>query len=84
MNFIYKFLYFLQGEMTRPTVFGWFHIIWLIFTFIMIYIFYKRKKFHDEKQLKIIQRKIVKMIQDLRKRDLFLLETQAEKIQKNW
>lgn len=54
MNFIYKFLYFLQGEMTRPTVFGWFHIIWLIFTFIMIYIFYKRKKFHDEKQLKII------------------------------
>ena len=34
-----------------------------------------------EKEFRIT---IVKMIQDLRKRDLFLLETQAEKIQKNW
>ncbi len=54
MNLFEKFLYFLQGEMSTPVSFGWFHLLCI---FIMIcfavLLFFKRKN-HNEKQLKLI------------------------------
>ena len=41
MNLFEKFLYFLQGEMTQPTAFGWFHILWLVLVVITIFVLYK-------------------------------------------
>jgi len=52
MNLFEKFLYFLQGEMTEPTAFGWFHILWLILVAITIFVLYKNKKYYSENQLK--------------------------------
>ena len=40
-----EFLHFLQGKMTKPTWFGWFHIMWIIITITactLIFIFRKR------------------------------------------
>lgn len=40
-----EFLHWLQGTMTRPTWFGWFHILWIcimIAECIVIYIFRKK------------------------------------------
>ena len=54
MNLFEKLLYILQGEMTEPTAFGWFHILWLVLVVITILILYMRKKYHSEKQLKIV------------------------------
>lgn len=54
MNFFEKCLYFLQGEMTEPESFGWFHILWIIAVIITIIFLYKKRKNHNEKQLKII------------------------------
>ena len=54
MNLFEKLLYFLQGEMTEPTAFGWFHILWLFLVVVAIFILYKRKKYYSEKQLKIV------------------------------
>ena len=54
MNIFEKTLYFLQGEMTDPVAFGWFHNLWLILTVIGIFILYKRKNFYNEKQLKTV------------------------------
>ena len=54
MNIFEKFLYFLQGEMTKPIAFGWFHIVCIILVLITIFILYKIKKKHNDKQLKII------------------------------
>ena len=54
MNLFEKFLYLLQGEMTEPTAFGWFHIMWLIFMVIAIVILFFRRKKHNDKQLKVI------------------------------
>ena len=52
MNLFEKFLYFLQGEMTEPTAFGWFHILWLVLVVITIFVLYKNKKYYSENQLK--------------------------------
>ena len=52
MNFLEKIIYFFQGEMTIPTVFGWFHLMCLAITFIIIFLFYKFKNKYNEKQLK--------------------------------
>ena len=54
MNLFEKFLYSLQGKMIRPTAFGSFHIFWLSLVVITIFVLYKRKNFHNDKQLKII------------------------------
>ena len=54
MNLFEKILYFLQGEMTEPTAFGWFHVLWIVLVIIAIFILYKRKKYYSEKQLKIV------------------------------
>ena len=35
MNFFEKFIYFFQQTMTKPTIYGWYHILWL---FILILI----------------------------------------------
>ena len=52
MNLFEKILYFLQGEMTEPTPFGWFHILCLSIVVIVLVFLYSRKKFYNEKQLK--------------------------------
>jgi hypothetical protein len=52
MNIFQKILYFLQGEMTEPQAFGWYHIMWLCFIFVAIFILYKNRKSHNEKRLK--------------------------------
>lgn len=54
MNLFEKMLYFLQGEMTEPVAFGWFHLMWLFFAITTIYILYKNKKGFSEKQLKTV------------------------------
>lgn len=54
MNLFEKILYFLQGEMTEPNPFGWFHLTWIFITIISIFILYKNKKNYSEKQLKYI------------------------------
>jgi len=54
MNLVYKVLYFLQGTMERPTPYGWFHMMWILLTIITIFILYKQKDKHSEKQLNII------------------------------
>jgi len=54
MNFFEKILCFLQAEMKEPKAFGWFHILWLILVVISIFILYKRKQSHSEKQLKLV------------------------------
>lgn len=54
MNFFEKILCFLQAEMKEPQAFGWFHILWLILVVISIFILYKRKQSHSEKQLKLV------------------------------
>lgn len=52
MNLVEKILYFLQGDMTEPEAFGWFHILCLSLVVLIIFILYKRKKYYSEKQLK--------------------------------
>ncbi|MBQ2873180.1 MAG: YwaF family protein [Bacilli bacterium] len=54
MNLFEKILYWLQGEMNTPVAFGWFHWLWIIVSFIIILILYKKRKKHNEKQLKIV------------------------------
>jgi len=54
MNFFEKVLYFLQGEMDCPVPYGWFHILWIGLSILLIVILYKRKKYHNDKQLKIV------------------------------
>jgi len=54
MNFFEKFIYFLQSEMETPTRFGWFHIGWIILTFVFIIFLATRRKNYSDKQLKIV------------------------------
>ena len=54
MNLFERVLYFLQGTMERPAPYGWFHLIWILLTIITIFILYKLRNKHSEKQLKII------------------------------
>lgn len=54
MNLFEKILLFLQGKMTTPTRFGWFHLMWITLSLLTIFFLYKRKDKHNEKQLKIV------------------------------
>ena len=54
MNIFERFLYFLHGEMERPTPWGWYHLSCLFIELVfVIFLFFRRNK-HSEKQLKII------------------------------
>jgi hypothetical protein len=52
MNFIEKILYFLQGEMDRPTSYGWYHILWIIISILFIIYFIVNRRKCNEKTLK--------------------------------
>lgn len=52
MNLFERFLYFLQDEMERPTIYGWYHILWIIITISLIIYFILRNDKNDEKTLK--------------------------------
>ena len=52
MNLGEKIIYFLQGEMERPKIYGWFHLIWIMLTIISCYFLIKTKK--SEKKLNIV------------------------------
>lgn len=54
MNFFEKILYFLQGEMTTPVPWGWFHILCLTITAIAILFLYSIRRKYNDKQLKIV------------------------------
>ena len=54
MNIFEKFLYTLQGRMQTPTLFGWFHLMWIILSFVAIFFLYKRKNKYNERQLRTI------------------------------
>lgn len=42
----------LNGKMTRPIPYGWFHIMWISLTIVAIIILYKLRNKYSEKQLK--------------------------------
>ena len=48
------FINILRTHMTEPKPFGWFHIMWLVLSFITIFILYKFKNKYNEKQLKTV------------------------------
>ena len=52
MNIFEKLIYSLQRTMPEPESFGWFHLLWISISFITIFILYKFKNKHNEKQLK--------------------------------
>lgn len=54
MNIIEKILYALSAEMPEPAGWGWFHIMWLCFIVITIYLLYRQKNNFNEKQLKTV------------------------------
>lgn len=47
-------LYWLQGEMDVPEIFGWFHCFCLVLSFVFIIILYNKKNKYSEKKLKIV------------------------------
>ena len=49
-----RFINILRTHMTEPKPFGWFHIMWLLLSFITIFILYKFKNKYNEKQLKTV------------------------------
>ena len=51
MNFFLKILLFLQSEMTRPTPYGWFHLLSIFLMLIVIFVLYKRRDKNSQKQL---------------------------------
>lgn len=52
MNFFESIIYSMQATMNEPTAFGWFHWMWIIITFLMIFILYKLRNRYNDKQLK--------------------------------
>lgn len=54
MNILGKMLLFLERQMPRPTAYGWFHLLWLLFVAVAIIFLYHRRTHHSEKQLKQI------------------------------
>ena len=44
----------LQLEMETPKPYGWFHLMWIAISFIIIFILYKLRNKYSEKQLKIV------------------------------
>ena len=53
MNFFEKTLYMLQFEMNKPEPYGWFHLMWIAFTIILIVTLFKLRKKYSNKQLQI-------------------------------
>lgn len=49
-----KFILFLQSEMTEPVPYGWFHLMFVLLSFFLIFILYKSRGKHDERRLKIV------------------------------
>ena len=49
MNFIYRLLSLLQMKMVEPKPYGWFHIMWIVLSAIMVIVLYKK---NSEKSLK--------------------------------
>lgn len=47
-------LNFLNGKMNRPTPYGWFHIMFIVLSLLLIFILYKLRNKYSEKQLKIV------------------------------
>lgn len=54
MSSFEKMILFLQKEMSEPTSFGWFHLMWLLFVILGIVILYERKKYYSARQLKLV------------------------------
>jgi len=54
MNIFYKFILLLQSEMTEPVAYGWFHLMFIFLSFLLIFILFKLRNNHSEKQLKIV------------------------------
>lgn len=52
MNFFESIIYALQKEMETPKPFGWFHLMWIGFIIISLFLLSKMK--HNEKRLRII------------------------------
>ena len=44
----------LQAEIQRPNPYGWFHLMWLVLSFIAIFVLFKLRKKYSEKQLKTV------------------------------
>ena len=53
MNSWEQIIYFLQGEMVRPEIYGWFHLLWIISSIIVLILLLCFGK-NKEKKLKII------------------------------
>ena len=45
---------FLKSDMETPKPYGWFHIMFLMLSFIFIFILYKKRNKYNEKQLKLV------------------------------
>lgn len=54
MNVFEKIIYFLQGEMERPTTYGLYHITWLILVIGIVIYFIKRKNYSEKKLKRIL------------------------------
>ena len=54
MNLKENIIFALQKTMEPPKPYGWFHILWIIITFGVIFFIYLKRKKHSEKQLKLI------------------------------
>ncbi len=54
MNYWEKIIVWLQGTMTRPTPYGWFHLMWIGLVIISIIFLWIKRKNQNEKKLKII------------------------------
>jgi len=54
MNSFEKIIYQMQGEMTEPVPFGWFHLLWIgLVIATLVFLFFKRKSY-NEKWLKSV------------------------------
>lgn len=53
MNIIEKILYALSARMPEPAGWGWFHIMWLCFIVIAIYLLYRKKDNFNNKYLRL-------------------------------
>jgi len=54
MNILEKIIYFLQGEMVEPQSYGWFHLMWISLSFVMIFMLCKIKAKDRDKKINII------------------------------
>lgn len=54
MNFFYRILLFLQRKMNTPTTFGWFHLLCILLSIIVLVFLYKKRSNYSERQLKTL------------------------------